>query len=152
MICVSIHGGEIRPNRRAQPEARDQVKWPQVKYICTKELRIPPLGFPAAPAVFSWCEIFPYTGIFCTLHLLNWCCYITVDSATAALQKGASIHQANALYKTPFSNNGYMKSLEIYENYITLFWKEKSKVFDNNILTHSHAWQITQSGWNNYLV
>jgi hypothetical protein len=28
-------------------------------------------------------------------------------------------------YKTPFANNGYMESLEIYENYITLFCLEK---------------------------
>ncbi len=28
-------------------------------------------------------------------------------------------------YKTPFSHNGHMKSLEIYENYITLFCLEK---------------------------
>jgi hypothetical protein len=28
-------------------------------------------------------------------------------------------------YKTPFSHNIYMKSLEIYENYITLFCLEK---------------------------
>ncbi len=28
-------------------------------------------------------------------------------------------------YKTPLSHNGYMKSLEIYENYITLSCLEK---------------------------
>jgi hypothetical protein len=33
-------------------------------------------------------------------------------------------------YKTPFSHNGYMKSLEFYENYITLFCKEKNKLFE----------------------
>jgi hypothetical protein len=27
-------------------------------------------------------------------------------------------------YKRPFSHNGYMKSLELYENYITLFCLE----------------------------
>jgi len=32
-------------------------------------------------------------------------------------------------YKTPFSHNGYMKSLEFYENYITLFCLKK-KLFD----------------------
>jgi hypothetical protein len=39
-----------------------------------------------------------------------------------------------------------MKSLEIYENYITLFRLEKTKLFDNIILTKTHAWHITQSG------
>jgi hypothetical protein len=38
-------------------------------------------------------------------------------------------------YKTPFSHNGYIKSLEIYENYITLFCLEKNKLFDNIIRT-----------------
>jgi hypothetical protein len=28
-------------------------------------------------------------------------------------------------YKTPLSHNGYMKSLEIYENYIILSYPEK---------------------------
>ncbi len=28
-------------------------------------------------------------------------------------------------YKTPFLHNGYMKSLEFYETYITLFYLEK---------------------------
>ncbi len=45
-----------------------------------------------------------------------------------------------------------MKSLEIYENYITLFRLEKTKLFDNIILTKTHAWHITQSGWIYYLV
>ncbi len=44
-----------------------------------------------------------------------------------------------------------MKSLEIYENYITLLCLKK-KLFDNIILTQNHAWHITQSGLNNYLV
>jgi hypothetical protein len=35
--------------------------------------------------------------------------------------------------KTPFSHNGYMKSLEFYENYIALFCLEKNKLFDCNI-------------------
>jgi hypothetical protein len=48
-------------------------------------------------------------------------------------------------YKTPFSHNGYMKSLEVYENYITLSRMEK-KLFDNIILTKTRAWHITQSG------
>ncbi len=54
-------------------------------------------------------------------------------------------------YKTPFSHNGYMKSLEIYENYITLFCLEK-KLFDKIILTKKHAGHITQNGWINYLL
>ncbi len=31
--------------------------------------------------------------------------------------------------KHPFSDNGYMKSLEFYENYNTLFCLEKNKLF-----------------------
>jgi hypothetical protein len=34
-------------------------------------------------------------------------------------------------YKTPFSHNGYMKSMEFYENYIILFCLGKKKLFDN---------------------
>ncbi len=33
-------------------------------------------------------------------------------------------------YKTSFSHNGYMKSLEFYEKYITLFYLEKKKLFE----------------------
>jgi hypothetical protein len=72
-----------------------------------------------------------------------------VDFATTALQNGActnwciskQMHQ-----KTPFSYNGYLKSLEFLENNITLFCLEKNKLFDNIILTQNHAWHITQSG------
>ena len=57
------------------------------------------------------------------------CCYMTVDSRTTALQNGACSYpciskQMN--YKTPFSPNGYMTSLEFNENYITLFCLEKN--------------------------
>jgi hypothetical protein len=52
-------------------------------------------------------------------------------------------------YKTLFS---HMKSLEIYENYITLFCLEKNKLFTIFILTQNHAWHITQSDWNKYFV
>jgi hypothetical protein len=51
--------------------------------------------------------------------------YITVDSATTALQNGACTYRCISKqmhYKTPFS---HMKSLEIYENYITQFCLEK---------------------------
>ncbi len=51
-------------------------------------------------------------------------------------------------YKTPFSHNGYMKSLEIYENYIPLFCPEENKLFDKIILTQNHAWYITQKWLN----
>jgi hypothetical protein len=44
-------------------------------------------------------------------------------------------------YKTPFSQNGYIKSLKFYENYITLFCLEK-KLFDNIILAQNHAWRM----------
>ncbi len=52
-------------------------------------------------------------------------------------------------YKTLFSHNVYMKSLEIYENYITLFCLEKKNFLA--ILTQNYAWHITKSDWNNYL-
>jgi hypothetical protein len=39
----------------------------------------------------------------------------------------------------------HMKSLDIYENCITLFCLEKNLLFDNIILTQNHAWHITQS-------
>ncbi len=56
-------------------------------------------------------------------------CYITVYSATTALQNGACTYRCiskQILYKTLFSHNSYMKSLEIYENYITLSCLEKN--------------------------
>jgi hypothetical protein len=46
-----------------------------------------------------------------------FCCYITVDSLTTALQNGACTYQCISKqmhYKTLFSHNGYMKSLEFY--------------------------------------
>jgi hypothetical protein len=39
-------------------------------------------------------------------------------------------------YKKPFS---HMKSLEIYENYITLFCSGKIKLFYNTLLTQNHV-------------
>ncbi len=42
-------------------------------------------------------------------------------------------------YKTPFLHKVYMKSLEIYDNYFTLFCLEKNKLFDNIILTQNHG-------------
>jgi hypothetical protein len=65
-----------------------------------------------------------------TLHTpILGCCYLTVDSATTALQNGACTYQfiyKQMHYKIPFSHNSYMKSLEFYENYITLFWRKKT--------------------------
>ncbi len=91
-----------------------------------------------------------------TLHTpILGCCYITVDSATTALQNGACTYKCISKqmhYKMPFSHNGYMQSLEFYEYYITLFCLEKNKLFDNIIFTKNHAWHLTQSGWINYLV
>jgi hypothetical protein len=60
------------------------------------------------------------------------CCYITVDSATTALQNGACTYRCISKqmhYKTPLSHNDYMKILEIYENYITLSCPEKKNFF-----------------------
>jgi hypothetical protein len=68
-----------------------------------------------------------------------------VDSATTALQNGACTYQPISKqmhYKSPFSHNGYMKSLEFYEKYITLFCLEINKLFDNIMLTLD----IKQSG------
>jgi hypothetical protein len=48
-------------------------------------------------------------------------------------------------YKTPFSHNGYMKSLEFYENCIALFYQDKNKLCENTILTLNHAWNITKA-------
>ncbi len=52
-----------------------------------------------------------------------------MDSATTAPQNGACTYRCISKqmhYKTPLSHNGYMKSLEIYENYITLSCLEKT--------------------------
>jgi hypothetical protein len=71
---------------------------------------------------------------------------MTADSATTALQNGACTYRCISIqmhYKTPLS---HMKSLEIYENYITRFFLEKHKLFYNIILTQNHAWHITQGG------
>ncbi len=81
--------------------------------------------------------------------------FVAVPSATATLQNGACTYKCISKqmhYKTTYSHNGYMKSLEFNDNYITLFCLEKTKLFDNIILTQNRAWHITQSGWNNYLV
>jgi hypothetical protein len=51
-----------------------------------------------------------------------------MDSGTTALQNGACTYRCISQqmhYKTTFSHNSYMKSLEIYENYITVFRLEK---------------------------
>ncbi len=55
------------------------------------------------------------------------CCYITVGSGTTALHNGACTYRyisKQIHYKTPFSHNGYIKSLETYENYICSVWKK----------------------------
>ncbi len=74
------------------------------------------------------------------------CCYITVDSATTALQNGACTYQciSNLMHhKTPFSHNGYMRSLELYQNYISLLCLG-NKLFDNIIITLNHAWHYSK--------
>jgi hypothetical protein len=80
--------------------------------------------------------------------VFGWCCYITADFATTARQNGACTYRfisKQMHYKTLFSHNSYMKSLEFYEKYIILFCLEK-KLFDTLILTENPAWHITQSG------
>ncbi len=82
-----------------------------------------------------------------SISLTHRCCYITVHSATTGLQNDVCIYRCISKqmhYKTPFSPNGYMKSLEFYENYITLFCLEKNKLFDSIILTQNHAWHMTK--------
>jgi hypothetical protein len=64
---------------------------------------------------------------------LRRCCYITVDSSTTALQNGACPYHCISKqmhYKTPFSHNGHMKSLEFFEKYITQFYLEKNNLFE----------------------
>jgi hypothetical protein len=71
-----------------------------------------------------------------TIGMYVWCCYITVDSKTTALQNGACAYQyisKQMHYKTPFSHNGFIKSLEFYENYTSLFFMEKNKLCDIDI-------------------
>jgi hypothetical protein len=67
---------------------------------------------------------------YCQLQLLIYRCrYITVDSAITSLQNDACTHwciSKQKHYKTNFSRKGCMKSLEFYENYITLFFLEKT--------------------------
>jgi hypothetical protein len=74
-------------------------------------------------------------GLSLELKRNKWCCYITVDSATTAFQNGACTNRCifkQTHYKTPFSINGYMKSLEIYENYIALFCLKKTNFLINS--------------------
>ncbi len=61
----------------------------------------------------------------------NRCCYITVDFATTALQNGAYPYRciSKQMHKTPLSHNGYTKSQELYENYITLVCLRKKTNF-----------------------
>jgi hypothetical protein len=66
-----------------------------------------------------------YSADFFTLF---WCCYITVDYETTALQNGACTCRCISKpihYKFPSSHNAYMKSLGFYENYITLLCMKK---------------------------
>jgi hypothetical protein len=77
------------------------------------------------------------------------CCYIAVDSGTTALQNDACTYRCisnKCTIKPPFSRKGYIRSMEIYEIYITMFYLEKNKLVDNIILTLNHAFHITQSG------
>jgi hypothetical protein len=61
----------------------------------------------------------------CRIYAKSFC---DGAAATTALQNGACTYRCISKqmhYKTPFSHHGYMKSLEFYENYITLFCPEK---------------------------
>jgi hypothetical protein len=57
-----------------------------------------------------------------------------MDSATPALKNGACTYRfisKQMHYKPTFLHNGYMNSLEFYDNYIILFCLETNKLFDN---------------------
>ncbi len=87
--------------------------------------------------------------------LLLWCCYITVDSATTALQNGACTIGAfpkQMHHKTPFSHNGSWKFGILWKQHHSVLYHEKKITVWDVILTQNHAWLITQSGWNNHLV
>jgi hypothetical protein len=88
------------------------------------------------------------------LFSLYRCCYIKVDSAklhskTVLAHIGAFPNKCTI--KHPFTTATW-KVWNFYKNYITLFFLGKKQLFDNIILTQNHAWHITQSSWNNYLV
>ncbi len=72
------------------------------------------------------------------------CCYITI---TATLRNDACTYKCISKQmhsKTTYSHNGFMISLEFYENYITLLCMEKNKLYDNIILTQTmHVVEIT---------
>jgi hypothetical protein len=60
-----------------------------------------------------------------------------MDSETNALQNGACTNRCISKqmhHKPPFLQNGFMKSLEFYENNITLTCVEKNKLFDDAAL------------------
>jgi hypothetical protein len=85
-------------------------------------------------------------------HILIRCCYITVDSATTALQNGAcTMHNAhvgafqnNCTIKHPFHTVATWKAWNFIKNYITLICLEKNNLFGNIIFTQNHAWHITK--------
>jgi hypothetical protein len=57
--------------------------------------------------------------------------YITVDFATTTLQNGACTYRCISKllhYKPPFLQKGYIKSMEFYKTYITLFCLEKTNL------------------------
>ncbi len=103
--------------------------------------------------VFLSSNIFPLFSNSLTSSLTKWCCYITVDSTTTALQNCACTYRCISKqmhYKTLLSPNGYMSgNLWKLEHSVL---SGKKKLFYNIILTQNHTWHITQSDWNNYSV
>ncbi len=73
-----------------------------------------------------------HNGGFCNNYTPKRCLHMSVHFQTNAL-------------KTLFLHKGYMKSMEFYKNYITLFCLDKNKLVDNIILTQNHARHVTQS-------
>ncbi len=114
-----------------------------INKICTLQFEVSPQDFVSKNRYCKWICMYEDHKERQVKVLL------TVDSATTALQNGACTYRCISKQmhqKTPFSHNCYMKSLEFYENYFTLFCHEKNKLFDNIIFTQNHAWHITQSG------
>jgi hypothetical protein len=73
----------------------------------------------------NYLTVLPHNGGFCNNCTPKRCLY-------------TSVHSKQMHYKTTCSHKGYMKSLEFYEKYITMFFLEKKLIFNNIILTQNH--------------
>jgi hypothetical protein len=93
------------------------------------------LGPCSFPSSSLWLQDKNFHGI--KVANIEWCCYITVDSA---LQNGACTSRCiseQVHYKTSFSHNGYMKSLEfIKTTSLCSAWKKTFFIFVPYRLLH----------------